>query len=68
MLKPNQVERLLLRTQTTLDEVMKLSNPDQNHITYRQGYIQALKTVLEMDPKTINNNPTKRGTHEKNET
>jgi len=55
MLKPNQVKRLLLHTQSTLDNVIKLSSSDQNHIIYRQGYIQALKTVLNMDPETINN-------------
>ena len=57
MLKPNQIERLILHTQKTIDGIV-----DQDHISYRQGYIQALKTVLEMDPETINNNPVNKET------
>ena len=58
MLKPNQIERLILHAQKTLDGMV-----DQEHISYRQGYIQALKTVLEMDPNTINNNPINKETN-----
>ena len=39
--------------------MMELPNPDNDHISYRKGYIQALKTVLNVDPETINNNPIK---------
>tara|TARA_R110001583_G_C5325230_1_gene377697 strand:- start:228 stop:413 length:186 start_codon:yes stop_codon:yes gene_type:complete len=55
MLKTNQVERLMLQAQIALYEAdTEVSNVS---IGYLQGYVTALKSVLKIDPKTINNNP-----------
>ena len=59
MLEPNQIKRLLLHIQLQLDSLKEnnLLDADPDMVSYRRGYIAGLKSVLEIDPTTINNKP-----------
>lgn len=59
MLEINQIRRLILHTQLQLDSLKEhnLLNADSDMVSYRHGFIAALKLVLEMDPVTISNQP-----------
>ena len=59
MLQHNQIKRLILHTQEGLDNLKEhwYSDVNAEAVSYRKGFIDALKLVLEMDPATINNKP-----------
>ena len=57
MLEANQIKRLILHTQ---EQISKWDDKlDSNELARYEGFISALKLVLNVDPETINNNPIK---------
>ena len=53
MLERIQIERLILHTEKSLDDLPV----DCDKATYRRGIIDGLVLVLTLDPATINNKP-----------
>tara|TARA_R100000008_G_scaffold77014_1_gene57210 strand:- start:564 stop:749 length:186 start_codon:yes stop_codon:yes gene_type:complete len=57
MLSYNQIKRLILHTQELISKWD--DKLDSNELAKYEGFISALKLVLNVDPETINNNPIK---------
>ena len=57
MLETNQIKRLILHTQELISKWD--DKLDSNELAKYEGFISALKLVLNVDPETINNNPIK---------